>query len=73
MAHVLFRRSRAAFYAGELARWLTESRQAWKRHRKRVRLMRDLQHHDEHLLRDVGLRRRGDYYERITPDRRPWR
>jgi uncharacterized protein YjiS (DUF1127 family) len=65
---------RAGFGAwAEAARqWLTETGSVLKRIRMEAELRRKLEGVDDHLLRDMGLKRTGDRLESIEPGRSLW-
>jgi hypothetical protein len=68
------RNSRTGFTAwAEAARqWLDETGSAQRRIRMEAELRRKLEGVDDHLLRDMGLKRTGDRLESIEPGRSLW-
>lgn len=62
------RRQRSTFLKG-LGRWISESREQFRRARVEAQLAHSLEGYNEHLLRDMGLTWSGRRIKSIDPSR----
>ena len=66
-------RQRTGGILGRLDAFIKEWRRTLRHVRAEAEITRKLAHHDEHLLRDMGLVRVGERLEPADPERTPWR